>query len=343
MIDIRNYGAVANGTTDCSTAINNALIVGDIIIQDGTFLINTSIKIPSNRTVYGKNAKLKLGNTCYDNIFRNSDFVNGNTNVNIIGLGNFYIDCNAANNSDSLATYGLAGPNSYKYVAIQIYNVTTFQIKNLSIDDLHRHCMHIGRSSYGTVDGIYFNHKTVIANQDGIDILWGTHHCTFNDISGYTADDFIAIDCGVKADMCPDYSVGYNVGDIHDLTFTNIKARSLNGGMGCPAVICGNGNKLYNIAISDVRLYNLGVPGAMFYSCYGSEWDGTAPAATDIYNITIDNAIIDAIVTYAPFRFGHSMSDCTFTNITNNSGKAMYLIVAGDLSDNVTINGTQVE
>ena len=121
-IDVRTYGAIPDGVTDSAASINSALLVGNVIIQNGKFLLSESIKIPSNRTVYIRNAKIKLADTIYDNFLRNSDFVNGNTSVNVIGIGNAVFDGNSVNNLDGYATYGPTGyPHSefgYRYFGI---------------------------------------------------------------------------------------------------------------------------------------------------------------------------------------------------------------------------------
>jgi polygalacturonase len=348
MIDIRDYGAIPDSVTDCSSAINSALLVGDIIIQNGTFIINESIKIPSNRTVYGKNALIKCGAASYDNVFRNSDFVNGNTNVNIIGLGNFAIDMNAVNNNDPYYTvYGNGEiypeykrqPESYRYVGIQIYKVTNFQIKNIYIVNFTHHNIHIEQSSQGVISDLYFNYKYSVSNMDGIDLLWGTHHITINNISGFTSDDFFAFCCGVVADLIPSYSTGYNIGDIHDITISNVRIKNSQKGR-CPTVIVGNGNKLYNITMNNLVLIK---SGALYYSNVGAGFEGTPPTADDIYNINIDNAIVgDIDYDQSCFEFGESMKDCAFTNIVNNSGKPIYRLINGDQSNNVKINGTQL-
>jgi len=342
MIDVRTYGAVPDGTTDCAAAINAALLAGDIIIQNGVFLITESIKIPSNRTVYGKSAKLKLADNSFDNLFRNADFVNGNANVNIIGLGNFALDCNGTNNDDgNYTTYGLYGENSYKYVGIQIYKTTGFQLKNFSFIDTPHHSIHINKSggsvgNHSIIDNIYFNYKLQLVNQDGLDICWGSHYIDVSNLSGNTDDDFTYMGVGVQAAMLADRSTGFNVGDIHDINFSNYLAKKTLVGR-LPSFIAGNGNKIYNINMLNMKALS---SGAFLFSNYGEAYSGTPPTVDDFYNITGDNIEVNSIpYDDAVFVFGQSMKDSTFTNVVNNSGKPMTSKVAGT-QQNVSINGT---
>lgn len=343
MIDIRTYGAVPDGTTDCAGAINAALLVGDVIIQNGIFLISQSIKIPSNRTVYGKNAKLKLADNSFDNLLTNSDFANGNTNVNIIGLGNFCLDANGTNNSDAYATYGKRGEFSYKYVGVKMFKVSGFQLKNLTFIDTPHHCVHINKShgsaeTHSIIDNIYFNFKTQALNQDGLDIMWGSSYIDISNIQGKTADDFIILFAGVNGDLLPDYSTGFNVGDVHHITISNyIVKDSANGRF--PSICAGNGNKIHDITLNNMKALS---SGAFIFSNYGAEFTGTLPSVNDVYNITGDNIQINYMGSDAAcFIFGQSIKDSAFTNVVNNSGKLLYQKLAGT-QQNVSINGSVI-
>lgn len=340
MIDIRTYGAKADGSTDSVAAINAALLAGDIIIENGVFLISESIKIPSNRTIYGKNAKIKIADNAFDNIFRNSDWINGNSNIHIIGQGNFSIDGNVENNNDDYATYGgKQTANSYKYVTISFFKVTNFSIKNLTVIDYPHHCIHLNKCAIGEIDNIYFNHKIVTLNQDGIDIAWGCNNITINKLHGYTADDFIAFFTGIKGDLFASYDPGFNVGDIHDITITDVLIKNSHAGA-FPAIIGGNGNKIHDISMSNIVAK---ISGSLMFSNYELAYTGTPPTVNDIYNIIIDDVEINTIVTRtAALIFGQNMKDSAFTNIVNNSGKPMSEIIAGTTLQNVTINGLPV-
>lgn len=338
MIDIRQYGAVPDGVTDCADAINNAIILGDIIIENGTFLISESIKIPSNRNIYGKNAKIRLANNAFDNIFRNSDWVNGNENINIIGLGNFSIDANTANNNDAYVTYGRQNAESHKYVTISFYKVTNFSIKNLTVADFPHHCIHINRCSYGVLENIYLNWKTMTVNQDGIDIMWGSNNITIDGVAGITDDDFLIYFNGVKGDFMADYSAGYNVGDIWNITTNNFLIKYSGRGR-FPSICAGIGNKVHDITMQNMTALE---SGAMLFSNYNSAYYGTKPTVDDIYNINIDNVTVNYVSDAAALILGQDMKDVAITNFVNNSGKPDTIIIAGTTLQNVTLNETAI-
>ena len=345
MIDVRNYGAIPDGVTDCATAINNALSAGDpdIIIQNGVFSLESSIKIPSNRTVYIKNAKIQLSSTAYDNIFRNSDFINGNTNISIIGQGNACINQNPAGKETDNSTYQKRGTYSYKYVAITLYKVTTFTIQNIHILDHLRHSVHLNQCSYGTITNYTTNVVQGSLNPDGIDIHWGCHHITINGMKGWTKDDFFDFICGNLTDYAVNFNTGDPMaGDIHDITVNNVDVKDSWAGR-CPAIITGYGNKMYNITFTNIKLRK---SGALFFNNYTNFYTPpyVAPSKDDIHDFIFDNCEINSLIVNddAAFIFGQSIKNFAATNITNNSGKALYQLVAGDQTDNVKINGSQV-
>lgn len=280
MIDVRTYGAVPDGTTDSAASINSAVAVGDIIIKNGEFLISESIKIPSNRTVYIKNARIKLADTAYDNIFSNSDFVNGNTNINIIGLGNAVLDGNSANNDDDYSTYGKGSSEfSYKYNLITWCGVDTFEIEGLTITDHSHWTITIQRCTNGSLHDIYLSHQFETVNQDGIDLVTGCNNITIYNIKGSVADDFFAINLLPFADFSVAID-GHIIGDCHDIECYNFDI--YNAALGSMlAVVPYEGNKIYNINSHDHICRNAGT--IMYTYVYG-----TTPDKTHCKDITID-------------------------------------------------------
>lgn len=336
--DIRNFGAVADGVTDCSAAINSAVIAGDILIYNGTFLLTQSIKIPSNRTVYIANAKLKMADNSLDNIFRNSDFTNGNSNINIIGQGAALLDGNAANNSDEYATYGIEGTYGYKYVGLMFCNVDTFEISGVNILNQAHYSIALQKATNGVLHDIYLNQYAAVTNQDGISIIYGCHDLELYNIKGHSRDDFFNFHIGKGNSnlQVRDISNPY-IGDVHDIDIHDIEVFSAQQG-GLYAAIVGDGNKEYNISFSDIICHSV---GSLFYASYGSGYYDSPPAKTDWYNITMDTILLTENIRAGVFNFGENMKDITITNLTDNSGKTLVVNTGGD-QDNVHINGVEI-
>lgn len=346
--DVKTFGATGDGVTDDASDINTAVAAGNIIIQNGTFLLSASIKIPSNRTIYLKNCIIKMDDASYDNFFRNSDMDSGNTNIKILGLGAVELDGNCENNDDDYATYGPIDAGDppvtiYKYVGIIFCKVTTFEISGLDIHNFMHWCISLQRSSSGSVHDLNIDYGFLTVNQDSINVLHGSHDINIYNITTNCADDFQAIAVANYSGLSYSGYADWSDGDVYNITCYDIVITGMLYGSIC-AFLGGDSGKIHDIEYRDIWIKN---GGTIFYSVYNSYRD-VDPVATDNYNIVFKNIRFDVMygngVTRAyPFYFGQDMMDFSATGIINNTGKPMYDIVNGaDVSDNVTINGVQV-
>jgi polygalacturonase len=342
--DVKTFGAVGDGSHDDAADINTAVAAGNIIIQNGTFKISASIKIPSNRTVYLFNCKLKMANSSFDNFFRNSDMDGGNSNIYIIGLGGAELDGNCTNNSDGYATYGInppAGPitgTAYRYIGIIFCNVDGFEIRNLYLSFIPHWSFYLQKTRNGSVHDIFIEKDTEIVNQDGIDLGHGCHDVDIYNMAIECADDFSAIAVANYSGFAYTGFVGWNVGDCYNISYYDIDIYDMKAGA-ILAPLIGDGGKIYNVSIENVRIRK---GGSIFYGSYLG-YNDVACVKTDFHDITIDNVRFDTIQTRTNvFYFGQSMMDFAATNIVNNTGATLYTLTAGDQSDNVKINEVQV-
>ena len=134
-----------------------------------------------------------------------------------------------------------------------------------------------------------------VKNGDGIDFRSGCHHCKVENISGYTADDTVActaLSTGKRAVYpnaksvypipCAVGFAGDRTNDIHD-----IEVKGVNTGGLCHGMIClaANGNKVYNIKISD---FNEAPEGARTATVSIYTGYGTGYTAGDIHDIYVE-------------------------------------------------------
>lgn len=336
MTDVRTLGASPAGLISCADVVNAGIAGGgEFIFQNGVFLFDKSIKLPSNTTIYIKNAKLKMADESYDNFFRNADFVNGNTNINIVGLGCAVLDGNAANNDDDYALYPLNGAGVYHYVGIVFCGVSNFTIKNIKYADSAHYHMIIQKSTQGIIDNIFLNQYTTTVNQDGIGLRFGSNNITLSNIRGRTKDDFFSIHIGKgNSDLLVNEIDNWNIGDVHDIEFKDINIYdSVIGAL--YAGIVGDGNKAYNISFEDCLIIT---GGCIFYNSYGASFYNTPPAKSDWTGITFDNITINALnARDAVFMITENMGTLNGTDIVNNTEEDMCVITAGD-QDSVLIN-----
>jgi parallel beta-helix repeat protein len=107
IINVKSYGAVGDGTTDDTEAIQDTLDAaetaggGIVYFPKGTYLVSTGLTVGNNITIcgagYSSIVKLDSGNTT--KVFSNNDTSTGNSNITIRDLK---IDGNKANRTGNL-------------------------------------------------------------------------------------------------------------------------------------------------------------------------------------------------------------------------------------------------
>jgi len=83
-----DYGADSTGTTDSTSAIQAAINSSSVVLfSSGTYLLTSTVTIPSNRLILGQTAtvKRKTGSGAFD-MFQNSNQVGGNVNIKVRDL-----------------------------------------------------------------------------------------------------------------------------------------------------------------------------------------------------------------------------------------------------------------
>ena len=166
-INVKDYGATGNGTTDDTAAINSALSSilttgGNIIVPEGTYLISGTLRVPSNTTML-IGGQIKMANGVALSMIGNSNPQLGNTgnsvpssisytntNIHIIGFGSGVLNGNAQNigkkspigtaTSDPVGLYNgdvgnLQNSPYYRARCINMIGVNNCSVQNLTILD----------------------------------------------------------------------------------------------------------------------------------------------------------------------------------------------------------------
>lgn len=143
-ISVKAEGAVGDGVTDDTTIIQTVLNTAagrPVLIPVGTFMVDP-LDIPSGTTVcgFGPNSVLKLKGSQPDgsHLIKNSDFVGGNTNIE---LRDFKLDGNQA---------GQTPAAGYNITCGQFNNVAGLKIKDMVITG-------------GLAEGVYIYNSTKVS------------------------------------------------------------------------------------------------------------------------------------------------------------------------------------
>jgi len=342
MVDIRLYGAKCDGITNDVSAINNTLADGDALIQDCTVLIGSSILIPSNRTLYLSNCKIRIADNSWDNIFRNANPDTGNVNVSVIALGNAVIDHNTSGNNDpNYVNYGgqsHSAQNLYKAGTFFFCNTTNFNVKGLTFSDRPHYCASIQQSSFGEITDIFFNHYTDCTNQDGIQNIFGTHHVTYKRVFGRTGDDFVSIFLGTFFGTLFYPLPNYNLyGHCHNIVWDDMIIHSAQHSF---ILICGDGKKIYDVTFKNAYvIYNL------FMAYINSTYCSIPSTKDECYNINVENVEIkNSYAWCANLELGTNMKNvsASFINPSSRYAYRVWMRTPAYVLENVSVNGVQL-
>ena len=123
VVSVKDFGAVGDGVTDDTAAIQAALDSGaaGVFIPQGTYLCG-ALTIPSNVQLYGEGAAsiLKVKNSANATLLTNDDTVGGNSGIE---LRDFAIDGNYTNQTGSPNGIQLSVVTMSKVVGVSISNV----------------------------------------------------------------------------------------------------------------------------------------------------------------------------------------------------------------------------
>jgi hypothetical protein len=293
-----------------------------------------------------------MGNATYDNIFRNTDLINGNTNIKIIGLGSVKLNGNCRNNDDDYATYGPidnnipGNPLVYQYNTIFFFKVTNYEISGLYIFEYEHWCILMQKTNNGKIHDIFLTYNWYqTVNQDGIGLRFDSYDIEIYNIIAITDDDCFSAFTSHNMNLLGVTDVaGWNTGSIHDIYYHDINIiHSAYGSLF--AFWAGDGERVYNIRYENALLRR---GGSILYGSYAVPLNVALvpPVKTDIHDFNFKHIRFiesNGVSRNASFYFGQDMMDFEATGIINDTGKPMNAITDGaDVTDNVKVNEVQV-
>lgn len=201
--NILDFGAVGDGTTDCTNAIQSALDSGanSVYVPDGVFLVTDTLETPSNVVLFGSSkssAQIKLS----------ASAPNG---THVLSLQPFTTvrDLWIRGNWD-LVTTGQSGVGIYaKDLSVAMHGLT---IENVQID----RCKSVGLYVY---EGAYFRVYNLISDTHGLDAVY---------LEGASAGSFTTTEIGGMSTFssCPN-GYGLRLKNCHSSRYTFISEYTL--------------------------------------------------------------------------------------------------------------------
>lgn len=225
MTDIKKYGAVGDGKTNCSPAIKKALeLETEIYFPAGVYVITEELLIPSNRHLrLDKDAVIFAADGCFNKegiraVITNADHENGNENIVIEGGK---VD---ANNIHNGREHWKTGPNwGLTFCFMRVKNLT---VKNLISHNAETYNFRLNRVEDFSIEGITFTATHLTRCQDGIHLEGYCHRGVIRDITaefGATNDDVLAFTSDEAVDAYA-HCRGVEDGPITDILVENVSA-----------------------------------------------------------------------------------------------------------------------
>lgn len=225
-MDIRDFGAVGDGTHDDHGAIQAVLDKngGRVVIPEGVYKIGATLQISSNtRLIVDPSAHLIFGDSAgidsQSFLLTNQNHTRGDSHIHIEGG---IWDGNNFNN--------LRGPDefgSYTGALINFINVTDLSIQNLTVRDAEAYFIRLGEVRNFLVANIRFESPNLCPNQDGVHLGGYCENGTIRDLVGVgqaTNDDLVALNADDALQRAQNLDM--KCGPIRNIRVENLKAKS---------------------------------------------------------------------------------------------------------------------
>ena len=292
------------------------------------WLIDRAIELPENMEMQIVDCKIKLADSCRDNIIRSANCVRGTEpikkirNIRIRGIGNAVLEgaSKPRSTGDSgkqlgVRTFGSdAGKEGecqngdWRNIGVLLVDVSDFEISNIKVYDSHCWAISLEYCTKGKVKDVEFRSlgfmlidqtPQQVLNQDGLDLRRGCQYIDIENIYGWTGDDLVALTAiGAGAENpaagrlnSTMFSAAQRRGAEDDLHHVNIRnVRGFSAGKHHIVRLLNNRN---------VKMYDVTIDGVKDCSTYNSmnkaavkigdkNYGGYAPIG-DTYNIKVRN------------------------------------------------------
>lgn len=294
MINVKDLGATGNSVADDSLFFKKAFDRrGEIYIPEGNYRITETLYVNSDTTIKAhKNARLFMcGDTPKrrkDFLISNSDTINGNRNIKIIGG---IWDGNNQGKYNKKAD--LFDVNGYSGTVMNFVNINGLFLYDFTVANSVAYNIRMCKLNNFEIKDIRFFSEKPASNQDGLHFCGEVHSGIIENIGaishGQTNDDLIAL----NADDCVERVENYDLvcGDISDIKIKNVFAEN------CFTFIrmLSVNSSIYNIEIDNVkggcRHYALNLDAGRY--CRTPLFSDKTQKVGNVYNVSINNMEID--------------------------------------------------
>ena len=225
-VDVKKCGAIGDGVTDDTAAIQKALDGGQrtVSIPQGIYKISAALKVDSHTSIKADpRAIIRLADHAGVNkdvfLLTNRDLTGGNRDISISGG---IWDGNSEHNPR-----GREGdPNGYTGSAINFVNVCYLEIHDLTVRNPEAFSIRLCRIEDFVIEDIRFDHPIIRPNQDGVHVNGYCQRGTIRKLRALTPrtpnDDMVALNADDAEDRV--INIGMECGPIRDITVEDLQA-----------------------------------------------------------------------------------------------------------------------
>lgn len=262
--DVRDYGAIGDGITDDTAAIQRALDGGDCIvtIPPGTYTVSAALKVEFATTIKAApDAVIRLadGAGTHAGVFllTNADPIGGNAHIRVYG-GIWDGNCAANPRGEDGDMDGYTG------TAINFINVTDLAVRSITVRNPEAFSIRLGGVEDFSVEDISFDHRIIRPNQDGVHVGGFCRRGVIRNLRaltpGTTNDDMVALNADDDVERV--LNLGMRRGPISDITVEGLHAEDAYTFVRLLSVT----ELIENITIADIR------GGCRFYAINMNNW-----------------------------------------------------------------------
>ena len=220
------------------------------------WVIDKTLLLPNDITVYLDDCFLTLADGVYENIFRNElafteaalERENEQHGIRIVGLGNAVLD-GGKDNGLREQKWTPDQPMPITGCLVMLQNVREYVLENFKCQRMRYWAINHVACRRGRICNINFDFVERHPNQDGINFRLGCSEITVENITGVTGDDTIAISCfpcgRIDSALLPK---GCSP-DVHDIRISNVMATTV---ATVVALRATDGARIYNVTIENI-------------------------------------------------------------------------------------------
>lgn len=341
--DVSLLGGASPSATAAAnvTAINAALAAHAVVVISvpGTYLINDHLLIPSYTTLQlGPSVTIKKANAATNNVcmLRNANLQGSDTAITVRGGtwdGNYTNQSGAVHSDRTSALTGVQGDLSFIGVAHLV-------VENVTLNNVSGFAVQIIGTDFRT-DNLVFGTGCQL---DGLHINGPSARGVIRNISGYTPDDFIALNAWDWLGSSP------SVGDITDIHIDTLRLLPPNGAAAQSSVVkllpgtrSATQANIRRITVRDVKGENHDQAFRFFND---TDPAGPTPSGTgQISDVTVSDIRLHMTNSASVFWLGNDIQDLTIRDWqidpTSSWGGGV-LQVASYTTQKLVIDGVQM-